>query len=69
MDITRVSQLSGKTHTLSIDVTPEEIATWETGVLIQVAMPNVSREDREFIKLGITPAEWDEAFKEDEDCN
>ena len=66
MEITRVSQLSGKTHTMSIDVTPEEIATWQTGVLIQLAMPNVSMDEREFIKSGITPKEWDETFPEEE---
>tara|TARA_R100000234_G_C4931634_1_gene148761 strand:+ start:601 stop:747 length:147 start_codon:yes stop_codon:yes gene_type:complete len=47
---------------MEIDVTEEQIALWESGVLIQNAMPNLSADEREFIKTGITPEEWDSAF-------
>jgi hypothetical protein len=36
----------------------EQISRWRTGELIQDAMPNLSADDREFIKTGITPEEW-----------
>ena len=62
MLITRTSPFSGNTNVMEIDVTQEQIALWESGVLIQNAMPNLSADEREFIKTGITPAEWDSAF-------
>lgn len=31
-------------------------------MLIQEAMPNISADDREFIKTGITTDEWEGAF-------
>jgi len=66
MIITRTSPLSGATHALEINVTPDQIAAWQSGVLIQNAMPNLSSDEREFIKTGITAAEWDSMFSEDE---
>ena len=62
MLITRTSPFSNKTNIMEIGVTEEQIALWESGVLIQNAMPNLSADEREFIKTGITPAEWDSAF-------
>ena len=32
---------------------------WESGAYIQDAFPSLSPEQREFIKTGITPEEWD----------
>ena len=66
MKITRTSSLSGKVNTREIDVTDAQIMLWQEGVHIQDVMPNVPAEEREFIMTGITPEEWDEAFKEDE---
>lgn len=62
MTVTRTSPFSGKTNSREIDVTQDQIDAWRTGVLLQDAMPNVSAGDREFIKTGITPEEWDETF-------
>ena len=58
MLITRTSMISGKTHTLDIACTEEQLARWQAGVKIQDAMPNVSAPLREFVKSGITPSEW-----------
>ena len=63
MLITRTSSLSGNTNSMEIEVTQEQLSSWESGVLIQNAMPNLSADEREFIMTGITPAEWDSAFK------
>lgn len=60
--ITRVSPFSGKTNSKEIPVTEQQLANWEAGELIQNAMPNISADDREFIKTGITAEEWEEAF-------
>jgi hypothetical protein len=59
MLLTRRSDLTGNVSSREIDVTEEELALWRNGVLIQVAMPSLSNDDREFIKTGITPEEWD----------
>ena len=62
MKITRVSPFSNKKATLEIDVTARKIASWEKGELIQDAMPNLTPAERDFIKLSITPDEWDDIF-------
>jgi hypothetical protein len=38
---------------------------WQSGMLIQDAFPMLSADEREFIKTGITPEEWEEMFGED----
>lgn len=63
MLINRVSRLTGKRHQLEIDVTAEQLENWRNGELIQVAMPNLSPNEREFIMTGVTKEEWDEAFR------
>ena len=65
MKITRKSMFTGKTHTREIDVTAAELNAWAAGELIQNAMPNVDPGDREFIMTGVTPEEWEEAFKDE----
>ena len=62
MIITRKSPFSGKLHSAVINVTQKQLDLWESGMLIQDAMPNLTANEREFIKTGITPEEWDNAF-------
>ena len=62
MLITRTSPISGATHTREVPCTPEQLAAWESGVLIQIAMPDVEAPLREYIKSGIKPQEWVEMF-------
>lgn len=62
MKITRKSPLTGITRTKEIDVTIAQILAWEEGELIQNAMPQLSADDREFVKTGITGEEWDQLF-------
>ena len=62
MLITRTSPFSGNTNSMEIEVTQEQLSSWESGTLIQNAMPNLSADEREFIMTGITPDEWDSAF-------
>ena len=66
MKITRTSVLTGKTRTKEIDVTPLQLEAWRSGVLIQVAMPHLSNEEREFIKTGCTDQEWENLISEGE---
>lgn len=57
--------ISGIERTMDIPVTEGQIMAWKQGLLIQDAMPNITPEEREFIKTGITKEEWDETFKEE----
>lgn len=58
MQITRTSPFSGKENTKEINVTAAQFEAWRNGALIQNAMPNLTADEREFIKTGITPEEW-----------
>lgn len=60
MEITRTSVITGKEHTREINITQEQLDSWEGGELIQNVAPRLSPDDREFIINGITPDEWDE---------
>ena len=67
MLITRKSIISGNVNTMDINVTQEQLSAWESGTLIQNAMPHLSADEREFIMTGITPQEWDTEMGGDED--
>jgi len=70
MLITRISKLTGVTHTLDIPVTENQLDAWKEGGLIQDIMPHLTPNQREFIMTGITPEEWDamiEVLSDDDD--
>lgn len=68
MNITRISQISGKTHTLDLPVTQEQINDFNSGTKVQHAFPHLSADQREFILTGITAKEWNDMFPpEDEE--
>tara|TARA_B100000959_G_C14867889_1_gene577081 strand:- start:866 stop:1090 length:225 start_codon:yes stop_codon:yes gene_type:complete len=60
--IERESPFSGNKNRMTLDVTLAQIEAWKGGELIQNAMPNLSADEREFIKTGITPEEWENTF-------
>ncbi len=60
MLIKRRSPFSGKENERDIPVNEYQMKMWMKGTPIQIAMPNVSADDREFILTGITAEEWDE---------
>jgi len=64
MLVYNTSQATGKSNSMEIEVTNEQLQRWIGGELIQNAMPNLTADEREFIMTGITPEEWDEAFAE-----
>jgi hypothetical protein len=66
MLITRISPFTGKENSMEINVTHKQLEAWHNGTLIHKAMPNLSADEREFIKTGITPQDWDTAFQ---DCD
>lgn len=62
MLVTRTSPFTGKVHSMEIDVTEEQVLRYNQGELIQRAFPHLTPDEREFIKTGITPQEWEETF-------
>ena len=66
MQIVRTSLASGITRSLEIPCTEEQMAAYKNGELIQVAFPNLTEDEREYILTGITKDEWDDLFSETE---
>ena len=66
MVIEKTNILNGKTYTMDIDVTEEQIAELNKNPRhrrpIQEIVPELSSEDREFLISGITPEEWHKIF-------
>jgi hypothetical protein len=60
MKIRRISQITGEENEMDLNITQEQIDAYEGGALIQEAFPDLSNEEREFFKTGITPQEWQE---------
>jgi len=62
MLITKKSIISGNINTRDISITQEQYDLWTSGTLIQDVVPDLSKDDREFLISGITPEEWDSVF-------
>lgn len=62
VQITKVSCLSGKRNSMVLPLAQEDyeycVTRWHNGMLIQEAFPMLDRNQREFIKTGITPDEF-----------
>lgn len=60
--VTQRNPLTGKHHSMLLNIPFENfelcLNAWEGGELIQRAFPMLSADEREFIKTGITPEEW-----------
>jgi hypothetical protein len=67
MNITRTSWVSGEVNTLDLPITQEQLDLYAAGALLQDAFPNLTPDEREFIKSGITAEEWDSLFGGDEE--
>jgi hypothetical protein len=67
--VRRVSPFSRRENAMEIPMTPQEFRAaynaWVGGELIQNAFSTLDAGQREFIKTGITPEEWDQMFGED----
>ena len=62
MRITRRSLLTGRVSTRDLPITERQFQAWYAGVLVQVAFPRHSPDEREFLMTGVTPQEWDAFF-------
>jgi len=59
MTVTKTSRLSGTNNTMVLDMTIDQYDAWQNGTLIQDAMSQLTADEREFLKSGILPDEWD----------
>ncbi len=67
MEITMASAATGSVNTMTINVTEQQLAHYSnSGMCIQDALPHLSADEREFLMTGVTPAEWNEMFGDDE---
>lgn len=65
MQVTRTSIISGTVSTMELDVTQEQLYLYATRTaLVQDVFPRLTPAQREFIKTGITDAEWTAVFGE-----
>jgi hypothetical protein len=63
MIITNKSKISGKIRSMDLDVTQEQLNRFNSGrFTLQDCFPNLSPDEREFIKTGITADEWEVTF-------
>lgn len=67
MLVTRKSMISGITRTLDLPITMEQAAQYENGAMIQHAFPQLNASQREFILTGVTDAEWNSTFPEEDE--
>jgi len=65
MIITNKSKVSGKVRSMDLNVTEEQMYRYNSGrFTIQDCFPNLSADEREFIKSGITADEWEAGFND-----
>lgn len=62
MLVTKTSMLTGKTTTRSLPITMQQLRDFYSGKLIQDVFPDLSPEDREWLRSGITEEEWKEMY-------
>ena len=60
---TRRSPFTGRWHQVVLTASVQAYKDWCNGTLIQDALPDLSVDAREFLMTGISPEEWDLAFK------
>jgi len=66
--VSNISRISGKVSQMLIGIDFHEFVQsfheWNAGALLQDAFPELNADEREFIKTGISPKEWEAMFGE-----
>jgi len=68
MIVRRRSPLTGEVNDLDLPITLEQYQRWRDGDLIQRVFPDLTADQREFLKTGTYPGEWDVYFAKREDA-
>ena len=66
MRILRTCPVTGLERCMEIQVEKWQLDHWRAGELIQNAMPQLSLNEREFIKTGIIPEVWEKLCNDEE---
>lgn len=68
MKITKYDPLKRKEVTMELPITEEQYNRWQAGEFIQIAMPNLTPIQREFLITGISDDDdWNELFSDDDE--
>ena len=71
VEVARISFVSGRENIMTLNMSSDEfeirLARWNNGEFIQDAFNNLNNDEREFVKSGITPDEWDYLFGGEEE--
>lgn len=63
MLVTKISQLTGEQNVMELNVTKSQLEAYYRGDgHVQNIFPHLSIDEREFLKTGITPEEWNKRF-------
>ena len=69
MLVARISPLTGKLNTMELDVTQAQLDEMFMPMtrrrFVQDIFPNLNNAEREFIKTGYTPEDWETMFPEE----
>ncbi len=66
MKVTKTSIYTNRKNTMDIDITEEQYQLWKSGENIDVALPSITYEQREFLMTGATPEEVDDLYEDDD---
>ncbi len=70
MLVKRQSVLTRNWNTMELPVTAQQIDEWKNkGRLIQDVFPHLSASQRQFLMSGVTEAEWEKAFGDEDHIN
>ena len=65
--MTKTDPFTGKPNTVELPITMKEYLAYRDGnQMIQVALPTLTADQREFLMTGTMPDSWDEIFKDSE---
>jgi hypothetical protein len=64
--MTKTDPFTGKANTVELPITMKEYLAYRDGdMMIQVALPQLTADQREFLMTGIMPDSWDKAFSDE----
>ena len=64
MKVGGTCRICGQTHWMDLPITQDQISDWESGTLIQTAMPQLDDNQREFMISGSHQKCFEELFDE-----
>lgn len=67
MLVAREHPLTGKTNTMDLPVTQEQLDRHAAGAYVQEVFPDLDADQREFLITGLLPGEFDFMFGDDDD--